>query len=175
MLQQLSYYNASLEEEESKRSTIQPETFLEQVDQFSEGLNVLLSQYQKVYVLSKMQPTNEEYQQQLDRITDGIQQVGNRTQTLTANIQTLVGELNREMLDLNKSIQQQKKRNAELKRQLGMVNSQSNAAEEMVDDYQYINKMRYIRNWSLGLSVLACFYMIYKNTRATAQPSNSGV
>lgn len=165
MLQQLIQYDKDEERRTASQQMIPPEKILEQIGQFNDSLNVLLSQYQKIYVLSKMQPTNEEYQLTFDRLTDQIQQIQSRVRSTQTSIQTLVDELNGEMLTLNEAIQREKERNADLRRQLGMVNSHSNAANEMVDDYQYINKTRYIRNWSLGLSVLACFYMIYKNTR----------
>ena len=66
------------------------------------------------------------------------------------------------MLLLNVLIEKEKAKNRSLKRKLGIIDHNNNAAIEMIDNYKQIYNMSYLRNWALFLSSLICIMTIGK-------------
>ena len=61
--------------------------------------------------------------------------------------------------------QNEKEKNIELKKKLGIVEDQNNASSEMINDYKNIYDKKYLRNWALILSCLICFAAINSTYR----------
>ena len=64
------------------------------------------------------------------------------------------------MIEIDVLIQREREKNRKLKKRLGIIEHENNAATEMISNYKEIYDMRYLRNWALGLSTLACIAAI---------------
>jgi predicted nucleic acid-binding Zn-ribbon protein len=130
------------------------------INELKNTLDVLLDEFKKIYVLSKMYPTNEEYQQQYANIIAGLDQIQSKLFTTSNNVQINIDALNKEMVKLDVEIKKEREKNANLKIKLGIVENESNASSEMIKDYTQIYDKLYLRNWALGLSTLLCIAAI---------------
>lgn len=139
---------------------MEPSSFLNKIQEMNETIDLLLEEFKKSCILSKMHPDNQEYQQHYEGIKTGLNQVQSKIASMSVDIQKNVDKINQSMLLLNVEIQQEKEINKELKRKLGIIENQSNAASEMINDYTQIYDDRYLRNWALGLSTLLCIATI---------------
>ncbi len=141
---------------------MKPEQFKEKLSELNGSVQLLLGEFKKIYILSRMHPSNQEYQQQYASMIGGLNQIQSKLFTTSSDVQINIDKLNKEMIALNVQIQKEKEKNKELKRKIGFVENKSNAASEMINDYNQIYDERYLRNWALGLSTLICIVTISK-------------
>ena len=144
----------------------QTEQYKEQIYKLNSGVHLLLNEFKKLYVITNMYPTNEEYQTQYQNIINSLSEVLSKLFFISNDVQVDIDTLNKKLFEYNILIGQEREKNKELKRKLGMVENKSNAASEMIKDYKNIYDERYLRNWSLLLSSIVCILAIgamYKN------------
>ena len=134
--------------------------YIEKIEASNEGLNLILDEFKKSFVLSRMHPENEEYQQQFSNVTNNLKYVLSGFFSLSNDVQTNIDNISKKMLELNILISKERKTNRELKLKLGIVETKNNASTEMITNYKEIYNIRYLRNWALGLSTLACIATI---------------
>jgi hypothetical protein len=134
--------------------------YLEKIRTSKESLHLILNEFKKIFILSKMHPENEEYQQQFSNVSNSLKEILSKFFTLSNDIQVNTDDISKKMLELNILIHREREKNRELKRKLGIIEHQGNASAEMIDNYKEIYDMRYLRNWALGLSTLACIAAI---------------
>jgi hypothetical protein len=137
-----------------------PEQFNEKLSHLNKSINLLLDEFKKIYVLSKMYPENQEYQQQYANMIGGINQIQSKLFSVSNDVQVNIDNLNKEMLALDVQIKKEREKNKKLKIKLGIIENKSNAASEMINDYTEIYDIRYLRNWALALSTLICIITI---------------
>ena len=137
-----------------------PQLFKETEERFKTSLGPILDNFKKLYILHNMHPSDQEYQQQYDNVVSNIKQQLAGLFTVSNDIQQETTRLGKELLPVNESIKHEKERNSELKRQLGMVEHKTNAANEMISNYKEIYDKNYLRNWGLFLSSLIGMYSI---------------
>jgi len=135
-------------------------TFHEKINEMNGSIGLLLDEFKKIYILSKMHPTNQEYQQQYANITTGINHVQSKLFSISNDVKTNIDKLNKHLFALDIEIKKEREKNKVLKRKMGIVENKSNAASEMIDDYMQIYDERYLRNWALGLSSVICIISI---------------
>lgn len=141
---------------------MKPEQFKEKISELNGSVQLLLGEFKKIYILSRMHPSNQEYQQQYASMIGGLNQIQSKLFTTSNDVQINIDKLNKAMIALNIQIQKEKEKNKELKKKLGFVENKSSAASEMISDYNHIYDERYLRNWALGLSTLICIVAISK-------------
>lgn len=139
---------------------IKPEQFKETLNQLNGKIDVLLDEFKKNYVLSKMYPTNQEYQQQYSNIVSGLDQIQSKIFTVSNEVQVNIDDLNKKMLILDIEIKKEREKNKELKRKLGIIENQTNTSSELINNYTQIYDEKYLRNWALGISTLICIMTI---------------
>jgi hypothetical protein len=137
-----------------------PQSYNDNLDQLKQVVPMLLNEYKIIFVTSKMNPTNQEYQQQLSNIENALNQIKGKLFTISNDVQVNIDEINAALVYLDKQIKEKRKENKLLKKQLGIVENESNASLEMIDDYTQIYNQRYLRNWALGLTTLLCITTI---------------
>jgi hypothetical protein len=140
----------------------QPEQYIEQLNQLNGGLDLLLGVFSKIYVSSKMNPSNEEFQQQYANIISSINQIQSKLFTTSNDVQVNIDELSKKLLEINILIDMEREKNTELKINLGMITNKNNAASEMIYNYKQIYNQNYLRNWALFLSTILCIFTISK-------------
>jgi hypothetical protein len=139
---------------------INPEQFNEKITQLDGSVDLLLDEFKKIYVLSKMYPENQEYQQQYANMIGGLNQIKSKLFTIDNDVQVNIDQLNKMMIALDIEIKREREKNKELKRKLGIIENKTNAASEMINDYTEIYNIKYLRNWALALSTLICIMTI---------------
>lgn len=143
-----------------------PQQYTEQLEQLNGSIDLLLSDFRKNYVMSKMNPESEDIQQQYSNSVANINQVQSKSFTISNDIQSNIDQISKKLLEVNLLIDIERKRNVELKKKLGMVTDKNNAATEMIYNYKQMYNENYLRNWALFLSITICIYTIskvYKN------------
>jgi hypothetical protein len=134
--------------------------YKEKIDQLDSGINLLLDEFKKLYVITKMHPNNEEYQRHYQNIINNLASVLSKLFSVSNDIQINIDKLNKKLFEFDVLIGEERVKNKELKIKLGIVENKSNAASEMISDYKNIYDKRYLRNWSLILSSILCILAI---------------
>lgn len=139
--------------------TVQYENKLHELDN---GINLLLDEFKKNYVISQMQSnTNiEEYQSLYQTSVDNLASVLSKLFILSNDVQINIDNINKKLFQINVLIKQEKNKNKSLKRKLGMIENKSNTSSVLIDDYKDIYDKRYLRNWGLLLSSIICILFI---------------
>lgn len=115
------------------------------------GVNVILGEYKKIFVIAKMNATNQEYQQQYQSIINGLDNIMSNLFTISNDVEINTNKLNEKLFQLDILINREREKNKKLKMELGIVENKANAAYEMNRDYKDIYDNKYLRNWSLLL------------------------
>lgn len=127
---------------------------------------ILNNEFVRIYALSTNNPNNTEYGQQLSNLYAKIDDELKNMQTLSKDINDDITDFNTEISEMNSNINNEKTKNIDLKQDLGMTDEADNAAKEMISDYKNIYNQRYLRNWGISLSILACAAtFVYINRR----------
>ena len=143
-----------MEFDNTSENFMKPEQFNDKLDELNETVDLVLDEFKKIYVISKMHPANQEYQQQYANIVSGLDQIQSKLFSTSNDVQVNIDKINKGMLKLDVEIKKEREKNKDLKRKLGIVENKSNASSEMINDYTQIYDQRYLRNWALGLSTI---------------------
>jgi predicted AlkP superfamily phosphohydrolase/phosphomutase len=149
-----------MEIENTNHNFMKPEQFNEKLSQLNGSVDLLLDEFKKIYVISKMHPANQEYQQQYANMVAGLDQLQSKLFSTSNDVQLNIDKLNKAMVVFDIQIRRERDKNRELKRKLGIIENKTNAASEMINDYTQIYDERYLRNWALGLSTIICIMTI---------------
>ncbi len=131
----------------------------------TDSLNLILDEFKKLYVITNMNPNNQEYQQLFENCKTNLNAIQSKLFTVSNDIQSDTNKINALLLELDSKIKIERKNNRELKRKLGMIEHKNNSAFEMIDNYKEMYDSNYLRNWSLVLSTALCIFtigMVYK-------------
>jgi CII-binding regulator of phage lambda lysogenization HflD len=149
-----------MEIENIDENFMKPEQFDEKLDVLNGSVNLLLDEFKKIYVISKMHPANQEYQQQYANMVAGLNQLQSKLFSASNDVQVNIDKINKAMMTLDNRIRKEREKNRELKLKLGIVENKSTASSEMIDNYKQIYDEQYLRNWALGLSTIICIMTI---------------
>jgi hypothetical protein len=115
--------------------------YKEKIDELDSGINLLLGEFKKLYVITKMHPTNEEYQTQYQNIINNLATVLTKLFSVSNDVQINIDNLNKKLFEFDVLIREEREKNEKLKRKLGIVENKSNAASEMISDYKNIHNV----------------------------------
>jgi len=134
--------------------------FKEKINQLDSGINLLLEEFKKLYVITKMNPNNEEYQTQYQNIINSLASILSKLFFISNDVQVNIDNINKKLFEFDALIKKERENNRELKIKIGIVENKTYAASEMISDYRDIYDERYLRNWSLFLSSIICLFTI---------------
>jgi hypothetical protein len=134
--------------------------FTEKLNSTIDNLDFILDEFKKLYVINKMHPNNEEYKSQYENIVSNINNISSNLFILSNDIENNTNNLNKDLIKINNSIKKEKEKNHHLKRKLGIIEHENNSSSIMIDDYKEIYNKNYLKNWSIGLSIILCIYTI---------------
>jgi lipopolysaccharide/colanic/teichoic acid biosynthesis glycosyltransferase len=149
-----------MENENMTENFIKPEQFNEKLDILNSSVDLLLDEFKKIYVISKMHPANQEYQQQYANMVSGLNQIQSKLFSVSNDVQVNIDKINKKMVALDIQIRREREKNIDLKNKLGIIENKSNASSELINDYTQIYDQRYLRNWALVLSTVICVMTI---------------
>jgi hypothetical protein len=147
-------------QENSNIYRLNTEIYMNNINQLKDNSEFILDEFKKLYVINKMHPENEEYQYQYENVVSNINKISSTLFTTSNDIQLNINDLNKQLVELNISIEREKNHNKKLKRKLGIVEDKNNSSTEMISDYKEIYNKYYLQNWSIILSTLLCIYTI---------------
>ena len=153
-------YIMELENENIDLNLKKPEEYINKLDELSGGVNLLLDEFKKIYIIAKMHPNNEDIQDRYQDMISNINQLQAKMFSVSNDVQVNINDINQKMLSLNLMIEKERNKNKELRKKLGMVEHKNNAASEMISDYREVYDIKYLRNWALFLSTIICIFAI---------------
>jgi glycerol-3-phosphate cytidylyltransferase-like family protein len=120
------------------------------------GTNILLDEFNKLYVITKMNPSDQEYQQKYQNTLNSLEEVLSNLFIISNDIQVDTNKINKELFELDGLIRIERDRNTVLKEKLKKIGNTNSASSEMISDYKNMYNYNYLRNWSLLISSLLC-------------------
>jgi hypothetical protein len=149
-----------------------PEQFTNNLNVLKQKISPILEDFKKYYVFYNKNPEYPEYQSMFETIKGQITQVCSDLFVLENNVVKNTDQINKALIELNILIKKERKLNRELKRKLGIAETENNAAMEMIDNYKEMYDSGYLRNWGLGISILFAITVISKVYKSPSQVSN---
>ena len=148
----------------NNEETIGPnyQQYTNQLNTLKDGIQPILDEFKKLYILYNMHPQNQEYQQQFQNIRNNLNQVESKLFSIANEIQVNINNINKLLFAFIKDIEKEKDTNHTLKKKLGIMENENNAATKLIDNYKEMYEHKYLSNWALGLSTLLCVYTISK-------------
>ena len=131
-----------------------PEEYIGKLDELNGGVGLLLDEFKKIYVISRMHPDNEEIQQRYQNMIASINQIQSKLFSTSNDVQVNINDLNKKLVGVDILIRREREINKELKRKLGIVEHKNNSATEMISDYKEVYDIKYLRNWGLFLTTI---------------------
>jgi hypothetical protein len=145
---------ATIDDEDITNSFKTPGIFKEKLQTLNKQLPAILDDFKKYYVFFNKNPEYPEYQNSFENIKGNMNKLSSDLFMLSNDVQSSTDELNKKLFALNVLIQEEKKRNREIKLKLGIVEHKNSAATELIYDYKNMYSEEYLRNWALFVSIL---------------------
>jgi peptidoglycan hydrolase CwlO-like protein len=124
------------------------------VKEIKNTLNSLLTnEFIPKYNLSKQNPTNTTYKQNLNQTIAAIKLNLNNLFNVSTKLQNDIHKTNKSISKLGEQINDIKSENAKLKNDLGIKDIENDTSEEMKYNYKEIYTNRYVRNWGIVLLI----------------------
>lgn len=141
---------------------IKPEFFTERVKTLEQQLPPILDEFNTYFVLYNKTPNYPEYENIFNNIKQNLNSLGASLFMVSNDVDTNIDNINKAFKALDILINRERKRNRELKRRLGIVETEANSSKEMIHDYNQMYDEDYLRNWGLFLSTVVVGVSISK-------------
>ena len=150
------------DEQQFMAKFIKPELFTERVQTLQQQLPPILDDFNKYFVLYNKTPNYPEYENMFNNIKQNLNSLGASLFMVSNDVDANIDNINKAFKALDILINRERKRNRELKRRLGIVESEANSSNEMILDYNQMYDEDYVRNWGLFLSTVVVGISISK-------------
>jgi len=137
-----------------------PSTLKSQLQTLESQLQSVLQNFINNYVANYSNPGNQEYESNYESAKNSLNGLNTQLFNIANETETNSYELNKKLTDLDEMIKKEKEENKMLKKKLGQVDSNMNASEELIEDYQQLYDSEYLRNWGLFLSILIALFAL---------------
>ena len=141
---------------------VKPELFTERVKTLQQQLPPILDDFNKYFVLYNKTPNYPEYENMFNNIKKNLNSLGSSLFMVSNDVDSNIDNINEVFKRLDILINRERKRNRELKRKLGIVETEANSSKEMIHDYNEMYDDDYLRNWGLFLSTVVVGVSISK-------------
>lgn len=145
-----------------------PDIYQNQLNTLKSQMPQILNDFKKYYVFYNKNTSLNEYQQLYDNIKNNLQSLSSQLFVINNNIQSDTESINNELLVINNELNTEKNKNTKFKNILGILDSQYNASDEMINDYKINYNMIYLNNCALIVGSILSTFIIYK----VYKPSN---
>ena len=139
-----------------------PEYFSNKIVELRQKLPPILDDFKKYYVFYNKNPDYNEYQQMFENIKSNLNSINSELFMVSNDIDKNQDNLNKKLVKLNIMIREEKQKNRELKRKLGMMEDKNDSTDELISNYKEMYDIAYLRNWGLFLSIIVCGFTISK-------------
>ena len=133
---------------------IKPEFFTERVETMQQQLPPILDDFNKYFVLYNKSPNYSEYENMFNNIKQNLNSLSASLFLVSNDVDLNIDNINKAFKNLDILITKERVKNRELKRKLGIVETEANSSKEMIHDYNQMYDDDYLRNWGLFLSTV---------------------
>ena len=141
---------------------IKPEFFTERVETMQQQLPPILDDFNKYFVLYNKSPNYPEYENMFNNIKQNLNSLGASLFLVSNDVDLNIDNINKAFKNLDILITKERVKNRELKRKLGIVETEANSSKEMINDFNQMYDDDYLRNWGLFLSTIVVGVSISK-------------
>ena len=141
---------------------VKPEIFTEKVETLQQKLPPILDDFNKYFVLYNKTPNYPEYENIFNNIKQNLNSLGASLFMVSNDVDANIDNINKAFKALDILINRERKRNRELKRKLGIIETESNSSKEIIHDYNDMYDDDYLRTWGLFLSTVVVGVSISK-------------
>lgn len=149
-----------LENEDDNLNFKNSEEYINKLDELNGGMELLLDELTKLYVMTKMDPDNEDIKAKYQDTISNINLIQSKLFSMANDIQGNTDDINKQLSELDRLIRIERDKNKNLRKKLGMIENKNNSSLEMISDYKEIYQINYLRNWALFLSTIICIFTI---------------
>ncbi len=140
-----------------------PQSFKEKTKTLQEQLPPILDDFNKYFVLYNKDPNNPEFENMFNNIKQNLNAISSSLFMVSNDIDVNIDNVNQTFKKLDIGLSKERKKNRELRRKLGLVEDEYNSSKALINNYNEIYDMDYVRNWGLVLSTVAVGVYISKN------------
>jgi len=133
---------------------VKPEIFTEKVETLQQKLPPILDDFNKYFVLYNKTPNYPEYENMFNNIKQNLNSLGSSLFMVSNDLDANIDNINEAFKMLDVLITKERIQNRELKRRLGIIETEVTSAKEMIHDYSEMYDTDYLRNWGLFLSTI---------------------
>jgi hypothetical protein len=141
---------------------IKPEQFYQSLSALESKISAFLNDFKTDFVNFNLNPLNSEYEMAFQNDTNILHTINNDTVQLFQNVEKNNFRLSEILFQLNLLIQEAKTKHKELKTELGMMNNEIDASDELISNYKEMYNYGYLRNWALVICIFASGFTIAK-------------
>jgi hypothetical protein len=154
-------------------SNLNPETFLEKLNEYNDKFFSSLDDLSNSYINYKMYPEYNEYQQIYATSKGNVESIQADVFVATNNIQNNIDSLNNLITDLNKKISTEKKKNTKLKSELANISSDSKGSVLLTMESNSLYLNQYILNATMGTGIIIVLFALFNvYSKKPIMPSN---
>lgn len=139
-----------------------PKKMIEVLQTLQEQMPNILDDFKKYFILYNKDPNYPEYQSMFENVKQQLNKLSSTLFMTSNEVDLNTDKINKKFFELNVLIKKEKKVNQILKRKLGIIEQKGNSSDEMIDNFNEIYDMGYLRNWGLLLSILITWICISK-------------
>jgi hypothetical protein len=139
-----------------------PSTFYENLNSLNDRMSFILDIFNNAYVNYNMAPSVQEYQTALLNVTNNIISTNGSLFTLSNDIESSINLINKDLTDIDKKIQKEKKLNQTLKKKSSSDTDKINASTQLIDEYKEIYKLKYLNNFNILIGIIIGIFMCKK-------------
>jgi hemoglobin-like flavoprotein len=131
-----------------------PDLFTERVQTLQKQLPPILDDFNKYFVFYNKTPNYPEYENMFNNIKQNLNSLSSSLFMVSNDVDTNIDNITNVFKTLDVLINRERKRNRDLKRKLGIIESELISSKEMIYDFNEMYDDDYLRNWSLFLSTV---------------------
>ena len=137
-------------------------TFRMNLETYQQQIGPILDDYEKYYVFYNMVPSNEEYKKMFDNIQANMNSVNSQVFMLSNNVAKGTDEANAILIYLDAEIQNEKEKNAALKRKLNALDEKELSSDILIANFKELYDLWYLKNWAMIISIVVVGYALSK-------------
>jgi len=135
-------------------------TYNEQLESLNSQFYSLLDDFKKYYIFSNKNPEYQDYANAYARVKSDIQNINSKVFKISADAESALKKLIDDATNINDKIDSEKKTQAKLKLNLGLIKPNTNSANLMIMNYKEIYNEQYIKNITIFLGIFLLIYTI---------------
>ena len=140
-----------------------PDIFKEKVKTLKQQLPHILDDFNKYFVLHNKDPNYPEFENAFNNIKQNLNTIGSSLFMVSNDVDANIEKMNATFKKLDIELTKERKHNRELRRKLGFAEDEHNSSKALIDNYNEMYDMDYLRNWGLLLSTIAVGVYVSKN------------